>query len=179
MLSSYDQETNSHTHYSRCGSSTTPPNERNETAAATRSELRFAKLFPCLVRISMTDRHLPGRAATAHNRERTMSDGWIYRTKILGLILASLLSTLSTAQPGPNQAPNRTWITDVSIISPEKLNYIEKGSVLIENGRIVSVERRKRANKPVGNGSFGRRRVSYSRPNRLARPSCFYSRDEV
>ena len=89
-----------------------------------------------------------------------MSDGWICRTKILCLILASLLPTLSTAQSGPNQAPNRTWITDVSIISPEKLNHIEKGSVLIEDGRIVSVERRKTPKKPVeatvvsGEGGF-------------------------
>jgi circadian clock protein KaiB len=54
------------------------------------------------------------------------------------------------AQPSPNQAPDRTWITDVRIISPEKLDHIEKGSVLIENGRIVRVERKTGAKKPAG-----------------------------
>jgi hypothetical protein len=47
--------------------------------------------------------------------------------------IASLLPAPATAQPG-------MWITDVSIISLEKLDHIEKGSVLIENGRIVRVE---------------------------------------
>jgi imidazolonepropionase-like amidohydrolase len=54
------------------------------------------------------------------------------------------------AQPSPNQAPDRTWITDVTIISPEKLDHIEKGSVLIENGHIVRVERGQEAKKPAG-----------------------------
>jgi imidazolonepropionase-like amidohydrolase len=35
-------------------------------------------------------------------------------------------------------------------ISPENLDHIEKGSVLIENGRIVSVERKTGAKKPAG-----------------------------
>jgi imidazolonepropionase-like amidohydrolase len=70
--------------------------------------------------------------------------------KIFAIIFASLLSVAAIAQPGPNQAPDRTWITDVTIISPEKLDHIEKGSVLIENGQIVSVERRQGAEKPAG-----------------------------
>jgi len=49
-----------------------------------------------------------------------------------------------------NQASSRTWITNVTIISPEKLEHIEKGSVLIDNGHIVSVERKKGAKKPAG-----------------------------
>jgi imidazolonepropionase-like amidohydrolase len=60
------------------------------------------------------------------------------------------LSVVAIADPGSNQAPNRTWITNVTIVSPENLDHIEKGSVLIENGRIVSVERKTGAKKPAG-----------------------------
>ena len=45
--------------------------------------------------------------------------------------MRSLLPVAAIAQPSPNQAPDRTWITDVRIISPEKLDHIEKGSVLL------------------------------------------------
>ncbi len=41
-------------------------------------------------------------------------------------------------------------MTDVVIISPENLDHIGKGSVLIENGRIARVERNQRAKKPDG-----------------------------
>jgi len=70
--------------------------------------------------------------------------------KIFAIIFASLLPIAAIAQVAPNQAPERTWITDVNIVSPEKLDHIEKGSVLIERGRMVSVERRKGAKKPAG-----------------------------
>jgi imidazolonepropionase-like amidohydrolase len=79
-----------------------------------------------------------------------MADKWILRMKIFPFLFAWLLPLAAIAQPSPNQAPNRTWITDVRIISPEKLDHIEKGSVLIENGRIVSVERKRGAKKPAG-----------------------------
>ena len=72
-----------------------------------------------------------------------MPDGRIFRMKTSPIIFASLLPVAAIAQSAQNQAAGRTWITDVSIISPEKLDHIEKGSVLIENGRIVRVERRK------------------------------------
>jgi imidazolonepropionase-like amidohydrolase len=49
-----------------------------------------------------------------------------------------------------SQAADRTWITDVTIISPENLDRIVKGSVLIEDGRIVSVERNRAAKSPAG-----------------------------
>ena len=52
--------------------------------------------------------------------------------------------------PSRSQAPDRTWITEVRIISPEKLDHVETGSVLIENGRIVRVAREKGAKKPAG-----------------------------
>lgn len=79
-----------------------------------------------------------------------MSGKRIFRMKILDIIFASLLPVAAIAQPAPNQAPDRTWITDVTVISPEKLDHIEKGSVLIESGRIVSVERGQGAEKPAG-----------------------------
>jgi hypothetical protein len=69
--------------------------------------------------------------------------------KTFAIIFASLLPVAVIAQPAPNQASDRTWITDVTIISPEKLDHLEKGSVLIEKGHIVSVERSKGAQKPV------------------------------
>jgi imidazolonepropionase-like amidohydrolase len=72
-----------------------------------------------------------------------MADKWIFRMGIFLFLFASLLPVAAVAQPSPNQAPDRTWITDVRIISPEKLDHIENGSVLIENGRIVRVERKK------------------------------------
>src|SRR5580704_6966502 len=79
-----------------------------------------------------------------------MADKWIFRMRIFLPLLASLLPMAAIAQPSPNQAPGRTWITDVRIISPEKLDHLEKGSVLIENGRIVRVERKTGAKKPAG-----------------------------
>jgi imidazolonepropionase-like amidohydrolase len=79
-----------------------------------------------------------------------MASSWNFRMKIIAILYASLLPVAAIAQPAPNQAPDRTWITDVTIISPEKLDQIEKGNVLIESGHIVTVERRKGAKKPAG-----------------------------
>ncbi len=66
------------------------------------------------------------------------------------IFLASLFSVMVFADFALGQAANRTWITDVTIISPENLDHIGKGSVLIENDRIVSVDRTKGARNPVG-----------------------------
>jgi Amidohydrolase family len=80
--------------------------------------------------------------------------------KIFGVVFASLLSVVAFGDVASGQAADRIWITDVTIISPENLDRIEQGSVLIENGRIVSVERKKLAKKPAGatvvsgNGQF-------------------------
>lgn len=63
--------------------------------------------------------------------------------KLFAIALASYLSLTILADSAMGQAASRTWITDVNIISPENLNHITTGSVLIENGRIVSVERGK------------------------------------
>lgn len=66
-----------------------------------------------------------------------------------------LLLALSWALPGsaeaaPNPGANRIWITNVFIVSPENLDHVEKGSVLIEDGRIAKVERGQNAKTPKG-----------------------------
>jgi imidazolonepropionase-like amidohydrolase len=71
------------------------------------------------------------------------------RMKIFAILLTLLLSVVGFADSASGQA-DRTWITDVTIISPENLDHIEKGSVLIENGRIVRIERKKGAKTPGG-----------------------------
>jgi imidazolonepropionase-like amidohydrolase len=71
--------------------------------------------------------------------------------KVFAIIFwVSLFSVGATADSRSDQAASRTWITDVTIISPENLDHIETGCVLIENGRIVSVERRKAPKKTDG-----------------------------
>jgi imidazolonepropionase-like amidohydrolase len=70
--------------------------------------------------------------------------------KMFAFLFALLFPVGATAQPAPNQTPDRTWITDVNIVSPEKLDHIQKGSVLIENGRIARVERTPKAQGPDG-----------------------------
>jgi imidazolonepropionase-like amidohydrolase len=64
-------------------------------------------------------------------------------------ILFALFTMLAFAGAAANENENRTWITDVIIVSPESLDRIQKGSVLIENGRIARVERGDTA-KPAG-----------------------------
>jgi imidazolonepropionase-like amidohydrolase len=64
--------------------------------------------------------------------------------------IASLFSVAAIAHPAVNQPASRTWITDVTIISPENLDHVGQGSVLIEDGRIIRVERKKGAKKPAG-----------------------------
>jgi imidazolonepropionase-like amidohydrolase len=48
------------------------------------------------------------------------------------------------------QAASRTWITDVTIISPESLEHIGTGSVLIENEHIIGVDRKARPKRLAG-----------------------------
>src|SRR5258708_22488373 len=98
----------------------------------------------------MTDRRSRTRVTTTHNRECTMTDSWSFKMKIFAITFASFLPVAAIAQAARNQEPDRTWITNVNIVSPEKLDQIEKGSVLIERGRIVSVQRRNGAKKPAG-----------------------------
>ena len=70
--------------------------------------------------------------------------------KVFAILFMSLFSVSSIAGQASKQAASRTWIADVTIISPESLDHIEKGSVLIEDGRIVRVERRQGAKAPAG-----------------------------
>jgi len=70
--------------------------------------------------------------------------------KTSAIVSTLLFSVLALADSGSNQSANRVWITDVTIVSPESLDHIGKGSVLIENGRIARVERNQRAKKPAG-----------------------------
>jgi imidazolonepropionase-like amidohydrolase len=70
--------------------------------------------------------------------------------KTSAVVFTLLFSVLAFAGSQSNQNTNRVWITDVIIVSPENLDHIEKGSVLIENGRIARIERSKKAKKPTG-----------------------------
>jgi len=70
--------------------------------------------------------------------------------KKVATLLTLLISGAAFAGSGSNPKPDRIWITDAIIISPENLDHIEKGSVLIEDGRIARVERAEKAKRPDG-----------------------------
>src|ERR1035441_4224524 len=70
--------------------------------------------------------------------------------KLTSVVFLLLSSVAALAGSASNQGASRIWITDVAIISPENLDHIGQGNVLIEDGRIVSVERNKRTKKPAG-----------------------------
>jgi imidazolonepropionase-like amidohydrolase len=70
--------------------------------------------------------------------------------KLFAVAFMLLSSVGAFAGSAANHGPSRIWITDVTIISPENLDRIEEGNVLIERGRIISVERRKGTKKPAG-----------------------------
>jgi len=80
--------------------------------------------------------------------------------KTFAILLTLLFSVPGFAHTGSGQNTHSVWITDVFIVSPENLDHIEKGSVLIENGRIARVDRAKKAKRPAGatlvsgNGQF-------------------------
>jgi hypothetical protein len=80
--------------------------------------------------------------------------------KRLAILLASVCCVIAPGTCLSAQDSGRTWISDVTIISPESLNHIGTGSVLIENGRIVRVERKAGAKVPAhatvvsGKGQF-------------------------
>ncbi|HEY8023138.1 MAG TPA: amidohydrolase family protein [Burkholderiaceae bacterium] len=69
--------------------------------------------------------------------------------KLTTSALAPLLTSL-LAVSNLTHAADRTWITDVTIVSPENLAHIEKGSVLIEDGNIVKVARGAAGKRPAG-----------------------------
>jgi imidazolonepropionase-like amidohydrolase len=70
--------------------------------------------------------------------------------KVFTIAFAAFFSFLVSADSTLGQAANRTWITDVTIVSPENLDQIGTGSVLVENGRIVRIERKAGPKKPAG-----------------------------
>ena len=70
--------------------------------------------------------------------------------KVFVILFVSLFPVAAVAGQTLEQAANRTWITDVTILSPERLDRVKTGSVLIEDGRIVRVERKEGAKKPAG-----------------------------
>jgi imidazolonepropionase-like amidohydrolase len=70
--------------------------------------------------------------------------------KISAFIFALLFSVLSMADSRTDRRPDKVWITDVVIVSPENLDHIGKGSVLIEGDRIARVERNQKAKPPAG-----------------------------
>jgi imidazolonepropionase-like amidohydrolase len=63
------------------------------------------------------------------------------------LLFACLLSLLPCSSA---LASGAIWISNVKLVSPERLDRIESGSVLIENGRITAVERGTQRRKPAG-----------------------------
>jgi hypothetical protein len=63
--------------------------------------------------------------------------------------LATLALALAAALPAAADS-QRTWISDVTIVSPERLDRIERGNVLLEDGRIALVDRGGKAKKPDG-----------------------------
>lgn len=68
--------------------------------------------------------------------------------------LAPLFTLFVCVVPGAaarsKPQPDRIWITGATIISPENLSHIDKGNVLIEDGRIVRVQRNLNGKKPAG-----------------------------
>ena len=80
--------------------------------------------------------------------------------KTLAILLLSICGAALLAAFSPAQDASRIWIADVTIISPENLDHISTGSVLLEGGRIVRVERKTGAKPPAnvtvvaGKGQF-------------------------
>ena len=80
--------------------------------------------------------------------------------KRIAILLASLCWIIVSGTVLSAQDSGRTWISDVTIVSPENLDHISTGSVLIEGGKIVRVERKAGAKAPAqatevsGKGQF-------------------------
>lgn len=70
--------------------------------------------------------------------------------KRLATLFILLISVVAFAGSRSEPDPHRIWITDAIIISPENLDHVEKGMVLIEDGRIARVERTQEAKNPDG-----------------------------
>jgi Amidohydrolase family len=66
----------------------------------------------------------------------------------IAILLVSLFCAITWGTPSLAQDSGRTWISDVTIISPENLDHVSIGSVLIEGGKIVRVEHRPGSKAP-------------------------------
>ena len=49
---------------------------------------------------------------------------------MLAILFVSLLSVFTVASCSAQEAASRVWITDVTIVSPERLDQVKTGSVL-------------------------------------------------
>jgi imidazolonepropionase-like amidohydrolase len=71
--------------------------------------------------------------------------------RVFPLVLALVLAAAAFDGPVSNEpTSHRIWITDVTIVSPENLSALARGSVLIENDRIVRIEKKPRVKPPAG-----------------------------
>ncbi|HVM93555.1 MAG TPA: amidohydrolase family protein [Terriglobales bacterium] len=69
---------------------------------------------------------------------------------VFSFVVAFLSPVIAAPQSKPSPYSSRAWVTDVVIVSPENLDHLDRGSVLIENGRIAKVERNLKAKAPRG-----------------------------
>ena len=77
--------------------------------------------------------------------------------KRFAALITLLISGVACASSGSKADPDRIWITDVFIVSPENLDHVQRGSVLIEHGLITRVETSQNAKKPEGTTGFSAR----------------------
>lgn len=68
----------------------------------------------------------------------------------LALSLTFSWFAISAFAAEANEQAAPIWITNVNLLSPDDLDHTGKGSVLIENGRIVRVEHKASASAPKG-----------------------------
>jgi Amidohydrolase family len=70
--------------------------------------------------------------------------------KRLTTLFILLISVVAFGASGSKPDSDRIWITGATIVSPENLDHIEKGDVLLEDGRIVRVQRTQAARRSDG-----------------------------
>jgi imidazolonepropionase-like amidohydrolase len=66
------------------------------------------------------------------------------------IVAAVLLCVVRCASSAAQQRSGPYWFSDVTIVSPEDLDHVSAGNVLIENGKIAAVYRGKNAHAPAG-----------------------------
>src|SRR5215470_15515189 len=70
----------------------------------------------------------------------------------LALLIPLLLASACLAQSPSGSSAAQTWITDVTILSPENLDHPVTGTVIIADGRILRIDRSRKSppNPPAG-----------------------------